>query len=142
MYKAQMNICIFADHNRIEELVEWLMENSDILKEHNLFSIEEIKKTIERFVDNEITIIDWSDCEWIQGIMTKVKNNELDLLILFYDEFEEDGYIDYKVLVRLCVLWEIPVVSNQASASLTMKLLTEKKIDEYYENCDLKKTSK
>lgn len=121
-YKSQImaerkNIAIIAHDNKKEDILEWIRYNRSTLKNHNLFATGTTGTVIEQELDVPITKFESGPLGGDQQIGAKIVEGSIDLLIFFWDPLETQPHDpDVKALLRLTVVWNIPVACNRATA--------------------------
>lgn len=113
----QKNIAIIAHDNKKEDILEWVRFNRSILKKHNLFATGTTGTVIERELEVPIIKFESGPLGGDQQIGAKIVEGKIDLLIFFWDPLEPQPHDpDVKALLRLTVVWNIPVACNRATA--------------------------
>ncbi|MBU0559808.1 MAG: methylglyoxal synthase [Bacteroidetes bacterium] len=123
------NIALVAHDNRKKDLAEWVEWNFKILLNHNLICTGTTGLMIEKVIEKKL-----SDERYSSGLkpITKLKSgplggdqqlgamitdNKIDVLIFFWDPMEPQPHdVDVKALLRIAVVYNIPVACNRSSA--------------------------
>ncbi|HUI31431.1 MAG TPA: methylglyoxal synthase [Candidatus Acidoferrales bacterium] len=110
-------IALVAHDNKKKELLEWAEYNKDILKQHELFATGTSGKMVSDATGMKIKRMLSGPVGGDQEIGARIAEGKIDILIFFWDPLEPQPHDpDVKALLRIAVLWNIPVACNKASA--------------------------
>lgn len=129
------SIAIVAHDNKKKELVEWVKKNIDILSTMDIYATGTTGKLIaNEFEDNkEINSLLSGPLGGDQQIGAKIAEGTIEMLIFFWDPLEAMPHDpDIKALLRIAVVWNIPLACNQASADYLIQspLITQPYFDQ------------
>ncbi|MBC9931649.1 methylglyoxal synthase [Chitinophaga qingshengii] len=129
--KARKRIALIAHDHKKAELIEWATYNKTVLSRHELYATGTTGKLIEEALDVSVRKLLSGPLGGDQQIGALVAEGALDVIIFFWDPMEALPHDpDIKALLRLGVVWNIPVACNRASADF---LLTSPLMHQDYE---------
>jgi methylglyoxal synthase len=117
--KMELNkkIALVAHDNKKRDLVEWSKFNRDLLAHHKIFATGTTGFLLERELGFPIEKLQSGPLGGDQQIGAKIVDNEIDFLIFFWDPLEQHAHDpDVKALLRMAVVWNIPIACDRASA--------------------------
>lgn len=121
-------IALVAHDNRKQDLVEWVSWNYETVLKHDLVCTGTTGKVVEnelarRIKENkqeiEINIIKLKSgpLGGDQQLGSLIVEEKIDFIIFFWDPMEPHPHdVDVKALLRIAVLYNIPMACNRASA--------------------------
>jgi methylglyoxal synthase len=110
-------IALVAHDNKKKDLLEWAKYNRVLLAHHELFATGTTGKALERELELKVNRLQSGPLGGDQQIGAKIVDNEIDFLIFFWDPLEPLPHDpDVKALLRMAVVWNIPIACNRASA--------------------------
>jgi methylglyoxal synthase len=114
---ADKKIALVAHDNMKRDLVEWARFNRDLLAHHEVYATGTTGQILEAHLGIPIRKLQSGPLGGDQQIGAKIVNNEIDFLIFFWDPLEPQPHDpDVKALLRMAVVWNIPIACNRASA--------------------------
>lgn len=113
----EKTIAIVAHDNKKEDLLAWAKYNREALNCHRLVATGTTGIMLEAELDLPVTRMQSGPLGGDQQIGAKISEGEIDVLIFFWDPLEPHPHDpDVKALLRIAVVWNIPIACNRASA--------------------------
>ncbi len=110
-------IALVAHDNKKRDLIEWAKFNRVLLAHHQIFATGTTGKILEQELNLKIIRLKSGPLGGDQQIGAKIVENKVDFLIFFWDPLEPQPHDpDVKALLRMAVVWNIPIACNRASA--------------------------
>jgi methylglyoxal synthase len=114
---SRKKIALVAHDNKKMELIEWVRFNRLLLRGHRIFATGTTGKLLQTELDIEVTILQSGPLGGDQQVGARIADGEIDFMIFFWDPLEPHPHDpDVKALLRLAVVWNIPIACNRSSA--------------------------
>jgi len=114
---VQKNIALVAHDNRKKDLIDWIKKNKKSLATHFLYGTGTTSKLIADQTGLPVRGYKSGPLGGDQQIGSRIIEGDIDFLIFFWDPLEAQPHDpDVKALLRIAVLYDIPVAMNVASA--------------------------
>ena len=113
----RMNIGLVAHDNKKVDLTEWAIFNRQILMRHDLVATGTTGTMLEEALGIGILKLQSGPLGGDQQLGALIADGGIDFLVFFWDPLEPQPHDpDVKALLRIAVVWNIPVACNRASA--------------------------
>ncbi len=114
---GKKRIALIAHDNKKADLIEWMAFNGALLARHELYATHTTGRLIAERLGLEVVGFRSGPLGGDQQIGAKIVDGAIDFLIFFWDPLEPHPHDpDVRALLRLAVVWNIPVACNRASA--------------------------
>jgi methylglyoxal synthase len=114
---SRKRIALVAHDNKKQDLLEWAAFNRDLLARHELYATATSGRLLRDELGLDVVLLQSGPLGGDQQIGGKVCQGEIDFLIFFWDPLKPLPHEpDVKALLRIAVVWNIPVACNRASA--------------------------
>lgn len=119
--KKQKTVALIAHDNKKHDIVNWAIQNRALLAEYRLCGTGTTSKLI-----SEATGLDVKG--YLSGPMggdlqigAKAAEGEIDVIIFFWDPLQAQPHDpDVKALLRIAVVYDIPIATNRSTADLVL----------------------
>jgi methylglyoxal synthase len=128
---ARKRIAIVAHDHKKDDLIDWAVYNRSVLIKHELYGTGTTGKMVSDALGVPVTRMLSGPLGGDMQIGALIAEGKIDALIFFWDPMEAQPHDpDIKALLRLGVVWNIPLACNRSSADF---LLTSPLMHEDYE---------
>jgi methylglyoxal synthase len=110
-------IALIAHDAKKRDIVEWAGYNLDLLSKHDLYATGTTGRLLERELGLQVHKLQSGPLGGDQQVGAMISQGDIDLLIFFWDPLTALPHEpDVQALLRLAVVWNIPVACNRTSA--------------------------
>jgi methylglyoxal synthase len=123
--KKKINIALIAHDNRKDDLVQWVQKHREELSKHDLCGTGTTSKRISDATGLTVKGYMSGPLGGDQQIGAAIAQKEIDMLIFFWDPLTSQPHDpDVKALLRIAVLYDIPIASNPSTANMMLKAMS------------------
>lgn len=116
------SIALIAHDNFKKNLVSWVKLHSQTLSHFNLFATGTTGKRIEDEVGLTLTKFKSGPLGGDQQIGAGIAEGKIDAVIFFWDPLAPHPHdVDVKALLRIAVVYDIPMACNEQTANFIIK---------------------
>lgn len=111
------SIALVAHDGKKPELLAWVKQHSDFFHGKTLYATGTTGQLIEQALQQQVNCLTSGPLGGDQQIGALIAEQKIDWLVFFWDPLSSQPHDpDVKALIRLAVVWNIPVACNQATA--------------------------
>jgi methylglyoxal synthase len=124
-------VALVAHDNKKRDLVEWAKYNRVLLAHHTIYATGTTGALLEQELGFPIHKLESGPLGGDQQIGARIVEGDIDFLIFFWDPLESLPHDpDIKALLRMAVVWNIPIACNRATADF---MISSPLMDEEYD---------
>lgn len=117
----QKHIALVAHDGKKQEMVAWCDRNKDILKNHFLCGTGTTARLIAEKTGLPVRAYNSGPLGGDQQIGAKIVEGGIDFMVFLWDPLEAQPHDpDVKALLRIAVVYDIPVANNLATADFML----------------------
>ncbi|WP_310603908.1 methylglyoxal synthase [Anaerosporobacter sp.] len=127
----QKSIALIAHDSKKAELVDWVQQHREVLKNHKLCGTGTTARLIADKTNLFVKGYNSGPLGGDQQIGSRIVEGNIDCVIFFWDPLAAQPHDpDVKALLRIAVVYDIPIANNRATADF---MLTSKFMNAEYE---------
>lgn len=114
---TKKRIALIAHDNRKYDLLEWARFNVSVLEQHLLCGTGTTGNLLHQHLGLDVSRFKSGPLGGDQQVGAKIAEGEIDAVIFFWDPLQPHPHdVDVKALLRLAVVYNIPMACNRATA--------------------------
>ena len=118
------NIALIAHDNLKLNMVNWSLQHQKELEKFNLFATGTTGKRVEEATGIPVTKFKSGPLGGDQQIGAGISEGKIDAVFFFWDPMAPHPHdVDVKALLRIAVVYDIPMACNQKTADLIIQVL-------------------
>ena len=122
MKKKMETIALIAHDNKKHDIVNWALQHKEILKNYKLCGTGTTAKLIAEATGLTVKGYLSGPLGGDLQIGAKMSEKAIDKVIFFWDPLSAQPHDpDVKALLRIAVVYDIPIATNRATANLIIK---------------------
>jgi methylglyoxal synthase len=130
--EKKKKIVLIAHDNRKKDLLAWAKFNKKNLEKHELWGSGSTGTLIKKKAGLDVNLFKSGPLGGDLQVGAAVAEGKINFLIFFWDPLEPMSHDpDIKALLRIAVLYNIPIASNRATADF---MFSSPLMDEVYKN--------
>lgn len=117
----QKHIALIAHDSKKAELVDWVEKNKAVLSKHFLCGTGTTARMIADKTGLPVKGYNSGPLGGDQQIGSRIVEGNIDMVVFFWDPLESQPHDpDVKALLRIAVVYDIPVANNRATADFIL----------------------
>jgi methylglyoxal synthase len=117
--EARPRVALIAHDSRKDEMAEWTAFNRGTLAKCELFATATTGRSVAEKLDLPITMLLSGPLGGDAQVGALIAERKIDVVIFFWDPLTPQPHdVDVKALLRLAVLYDVPIACNRRSADM------------------------
>ena len=122
MRKKKKTIALIAHDNKKHDIVNWALAHKDILSNYSLCGTGTTARLIAEATGLEVKGYLSGPLGGDLQIGAKMSEKAVDMVVFFWDPLAMQPHDpDVKALLRIAVVYDIPIATNKATANLILR---------------------
>ena len=123
MAKKQKTIALIAHDGKKHEMVNWALQHKEVLQGYKLCGTGTTAKLIAEATGLEVKGYLSGPLGGDLQIGAKMAEKAVDMVVFFWDPLSAQPHDpDVKALLRIAVVYDIPIATNRATANLMLSI--------------------
>ena len=122
MKQKKKTIALIAHDNKKSEIVNWALKNKNTLEKYNLCGTGTTAKLVAEATGLDVKGYLSGPLGGDLQIGAKMSEKQIDKVVFFWDPLQTQPHDpDVKALLRIAVVYDIPIATNRATANLLIR---------------------
>lgn len=122
MKDERKTIALIAHDNKKQEMVNWALQHKETLAKYNLCGTGTTSKLVSEATGLNVKGYLSGPMGGDLQIGAKMSEKEIDKVVFFWDPLQMQPHDpDVKALLRIAVVYDIPIATNRATADLILR---------------------
>ena len=121
--KKQKTVALIAHDGKKHDIVNWALQHKDVLQEYKLCGTGTTAKLISEATGLQVKGYLSGPLGGDLHIGAKMAEKAIDMVVFFWDPLSAQPHDpDVKALLRIAVVYDIPIATNRATANLMLSI--------------------